>query len=156
MKRAGIVLLLFAAVLLTGNSNERTDVADLLPVEVIRLQLDEASIIIETDEAGCGKGETFDAAIADLKKKAAGEVFLDTADYVLVEPDALYLIPLLKDVVRLSCQLCVEDGKVDINEVARYLKTHEPEASLLRYLTGPQNLPWLFRDGDDMRLVQSP
>ena len=71
-------------------------------------------------------------------------------------PDALHLIPSLKDVLRLSCKLCVEDGKVDINKVAQYLKVHEVEASLLRYLTRDQKLPWLVREGDDMRLEQSP
>jgi hypothetical protein len=50
----------------------------------------------------------------------------------------------------------VEDGKVDINKVAQYLKVHEVEASLLRYLTRDQNLPWLVQEGDDMRLEQSP
>lgn len=156
MKKVGIVLALFAAFLLMGNSDEKTDVADLIPVEVIRLQLDDSDISIETDEAGSGKGETLDAAIGDLKNKASGEVFLDTADYVLVGPDALHLIPSLKDILRPSCKLCVEDGKVDINQVAQYLKVHEVEASLQRYLTRDQNLPWLVQEGDDMRLEQSP
>ena len=153
MKR--VVLLLLAA-LLVGNADARTDVADLIPVEVIRLRTDGSLVYLETDVAGSGIGYNMKAAVDDLKQKASGEVFMDTAEYLLVAPDALNLIPHLQDIIRPSCKLCVEIGKVDIKQVAAYLKTHDPETALLQYLTRDQMLPRIIQEGDEMRLVQSP
>ena len=66
-----------------------TDIGKLHPVEVIRIATENGSVYIETDSGISGVGENLEEAIYDMKQSASGHVFLETANFVLI--DALFL-----------------------------------------------------------------
>ena len=125
-----------------------TDVAKLQPVEVIRVGVEDGLIRVETDTGGSGNGADLAEAFADLKASAAGTVFLETADYLLVSHDAQSLLEPLGTYLRPACGICLESGVADLETVADFLSTHEPGMTLQEYRAGKQNLPELsVREG---------
>lgn len=130
-----------------------TDVAKLQPVEVIRVGVEDGLIRVETDTGGSGSGVDLAEAFADLKASAAGTVFLETADYLLVSHDAQSLLESLGAYLRPACGICLESGVADLEMVADFLSTHEPGMTLQEYRAGKQNLPELSVREGRMHLV---
>ena len=87
MKKILLYILLLGAALIIPV--EGTDVGKLLPVELVQLDKMGDTVVISTDAGATGTGETVKAAIRDMEKTAAGIVFLDTADYLLVTESAM-------------------------------------------------------------------
>ena len=77
-----LILLLFSPV-------AKLDVADLEPVEVVYLYKESGNTVLQTDTDAKGKGEDVLAALDDLRQTTSGVVYLDTARYLLIAPDAL-------------------------------------------------------------------
>jgi hypothetical protein len=74
-----LMLLCFVSMLL-WKPFEATDVAQLKPVEVIRVSTFAGGVLVETDTGDSGVGRDIERAIADLKQTTDGDVFLDTVD----------------------------------------------------------------------------
>ena len=130
-----------------------SDVAALQPVELIRVDYDAGIIKVQTDTGDMGKGETVEAAFADLKSTTAGEVFLDTADFLLLGTDAMPLLQELTQILRPACRVCIVQGEVDLKAAAEYLRTRQENVTLQQYRTGKGNIPRLIMDKERMRLV---
>ena len=126
--------ILIAAALLVPTTPQELD--KLKPVEVIRIDKRGEFMLLETDTGDSGRGKTVNQAIADLQETAAGTVYLDTAEYVLLpgeeEPVLCQLVPYLKGSVR----LCHWEGDVKLDEAAKYLDTHRPKMKLKDYRAG--------------------
>lgn len=131
MKKWMIVALALVAVMRSGRGQ---DVARLQPVEVVRIAMEGQSFAVEVDSGERGVGESLAHAVADLREGASAEVFLDTAEYVLlgssVESEELLAF------LRPSCMVCYEVGEADLSQVGSFLKTHRPETTLLDYRNG--------------------
>ena len=83
MKKWGILLILLAFWLPPGQGK---DAAELIPVEVVRVAIQDGQVQIETDTGQTGTGGNWAEAVEKLRAGAAGEIFLDTADVLLVGP----------------------------------------------------------------------
>ncbi len=109
---------------------KRADVAKLQPVELVYLSGSEGTVTLKTDTGDAGNGATVKEALDVLKKTTSGIIYLDTAQYLVVdESGAQYLpeiIPYLKDKVR----LCSTAKALDIERAAVYLDVHRPSISL--------------------------
>lgn len=127
-------LLLTTAALLFALPYESRDVGELLPVETALLSREEGTVILETDLGLTGRGTTLEEAVAELKTRAPGSLFLDTGNFVLLRPSALDLLPELRtaDFLRDSCTLCMAEGELDLSGVGDYLRAHEPDSDLGR------------------------
>lgn len=130
-----------------------TDVAKLQPVEVIRVWWERGQAGIETDTGDSGKGVDIAVAIADLKASAAGEVFLETAEHLIITREALALLPELAEYMRPACTICVEDGETDMKAAAAFLDTHQPEMQFRDFLAGSVKIPTLLTREERMHLV---
>ena len=86
MKRILLYLGILAAVCWAGKPG--TDIGMLIPVETVFIQKLENEIVIETDSGDRGAGATMKQAAEDLKEKADGVIYLDTADYLILNREA--------------------------------------------------------------------
>lgn len=136
------ILLLGAALILPV---EGTDVGKLLPVELVQLDKMGDTVVISTDAGATGTGETVKAAIRDMEKTAAGIVFLDTADYLLVTESAMEEVESIKEHLKPSVRVCIQHVEMNLKDAAAYLSVHKPEHQL-RSCQDPQSLQILTEE----------
>lgn len=103
-----------------------TDVAELVPVETLLVDLEDGQVVL--DGGSCrGVGADWDTALEDLERGAEGTVFLGTAGQILLSEEAL---PLLPEVIRCrrlrpAAGICVCRGQMPAAEAATaYLAAH--------------------------------
>lgn len=138
MKRlAWFVLALAALTVLSRLPHPATDVGELEPVRVV--WIGEAGI--RTDTGATGRGADLTTAVEELHDSASGVIFLETAEYVILEPG--YRVgPELYEIFRPSCKVCVGSG-ADLVAAAAYLSVHPPDMTLSRLRAGEWGLQTL-------------
>lgn len=72
-----------ALLMLFGLPFRPYDTRTLLPVETVQLAAAEEGVVLVT-EAGTGRGTDLAAAVADLRQRATGRVFFDTAEALIL------------------------------------------------------------------------
>lgn len=149
MKRWPIVAAALVALLLLPSQNK--DVGDLLPVELLYIYKENDRIRVETDTGEAGEGDGLTQALADLKATAPGEVFLETADYLIVTKDTLPLLPQLTRVLRPATEVCL--GINADTQATAFLSAHKPGVTLKDCRLGGQALPTLIKTEERYRLV---
>ncbi|MGN0977533.1 MAG: hypothetical protein ACI4PH_05705 [Faecousia sp.] len=149
MKRWPILAAALAALLLVPS--QTGDVGDLLPVELLYIYKENDRICLETDTGEAGEGDSLTAALTDLKATAPGEVFLDTADYLIVTKDTVPLLPQLTKVLRPATEVCL--GVNADTQAAAFLSAHKPGVTLKDCRLGGQALPTLIKTEERYRLV---
>lgn len=107
------------------------DIAKLDPVQTVYLYVEAGQLHIETDTGDHGSGPTLTAAAADLRARADAEIFLDTAEYLLLDPgvaitDEFYTL------LRPACRVVFTQSRPDLEAAAGYLAIHTPETTLAR------------------------
>jgi hypothetical protein len=127
---------------------EGTDVATLEPAETLYVYIDKEEVCVETDGGWFGKGKSVDAAVADLKESAPGQVFLQTVDYLLLKTGSEKLLPDLNAYLRSGCSVCQTEEKPDLEKASTYLRTHRPKRTLQDYQAGNTELPKLTMQED--------
>ena len=106
----------------------RADVGKLRPVEVVAVAHSEGRYTVRTDMGDRGEGSTLSEAVADLGETAPGVVYLDTAEYLLLEDpiDMAYLTQILKPHVR----ICGAEPGIPLEGSGIYLDVHRPAIRL--------------------------
>ena len=134
MKRTALyfVILLVAALLPV----HRTDVGKLRPVEVVSIYKEEDLLIIKTDTGDSGIGKTAADAYRNLEKPTAGVIFLDTANYLLVDDTAKNEIVPMSQWLKPNIRICFAARGIDLSAAARYLTEHQPKVKLKEYGSG--------------------
>ncbi len=102
-----------------------TDVGKLLPVELVSLRREGEALLVQTDTGDLGTGSTLDAAMRDLKRRAPGDIFLETADYLVLSPDSMEAWSELSDYFRPGTLVFLMEEPVDPEKTAQYLRTRE-------------------------------
>ena len=108
----------------------RTDVGKLQPIEVIALSEKNGIVGLETDTEDSGEGYTIEEAVADLKQTTPGVVYLDIAEYLLLEPGCEEHLDELQVWLKGSTLVCMKEGTMDLKDAAKYLNTHKPKTCL--------------------------
>lgn len=109
--------------------NRGTDVGKLLPVEVISIAERNDEVLVRTDTGDMGRGKTLRDAFRDLEDTAPGVIYLDTAEYLLLETE-ITDAPMLTDYLKESTHICAAEEGISIEGVAQYLSVHEPKNHL--------------------------
>ena len=138
---------------LSGKGTGGEDVATLEPVQTVRIFTDGEEILLQTDSGAKGRGKTLDEAIRTMHETSSSRVFLDTADYLLIAPELIDLLPAMEQLLRPSCRICVVLDEPDMEQVGAYLTLHKPKYTLKDYLAGSRELPTLKITEEGMRLV---
>ena len=134
MRRMIVYLGILAAVFWA--SDPGTDIGMLIPVETVFIQKLENEIVIETDSGDRGTGATMKQAAEDLKEKAHGVIYLDTADYLILNRKAEILLPQLQKNQKQEVALCEADEQIDVEKAASFLRAHTPQLKLSDWSSG--------------------
>lgn len=128
LKKTAIYAVLLAAAVLVPQ--EPVELGKLLPVETIYIYKEESRIVIETDTQDRGKGDTLSEAVADLENSAAGIIFLDTAEYLILDEEVRELLPKAGEYLKNSVRVCYAERGIDAEEATLFLSAHKPEIKL--------------------------
>lgn len=124
-----IMLYITLAALALAAPVKRADVGKLRPVEVVSVSGGKGNYMIRTDTGDSGAGSTLEDAVNDLRDRAPGMIYLDTAEYLLLENepgDPAHLAEILKPNVR----VCAAEPGISLEGSGIYLDFHRPEACL--------------------------
>ena len=105
------------------------DIAKLEPVRAVYLHMERGRLCIETDTGDFGSGEDLTEATVDLRSHADGEIFLDTAEFLLLDPE-VEITPDFYTYLRPGCKVCYTDTSPDLEAAVAYLVAHSPETTL--------------------------
>lgn len=108
----------------------RVNVADLLPIEAVAVYRDGDQVVLETDTEHKGAGENAEKALMALKENTPAVVYLDTAEYLLVAPDAAEEAENLRPHLKATVKVCVCEAAGQVKETAKYLEIHRDLPSL--------------------------
>lgn len=151
MKRWIIYLAVLA---LCGTSSTRaTDIGKLAPVEVVWLTEKAGFVYLETDTGDVGVGEDVQSALRYMKSTAPGTIFLETADYLIVEHGREVLLQQVYDVLHPSCKVCIAEKMPDMEKVAEFLSAHEPCVTLRQHQVEMCALPIIREHEGRFRFV---
>lgn len=102
----------------------RVNVADLLPIEAVAVYMDGNQVVLETDTEHKGTGENAEKALVALKGNTPAVVYLDTAEYLLVAPDAVEAVDSLRPHLKATVKVCVCEAAGKVKDAAKYLEIH--------------------------------
>lgn len=109
-----------------------TDVGKLLPVELVSLRREGGKLRADTDTGDFGMGMTLEETMKDLRRKAPGEIFLETADYLLLSADSGEAWPELIAYFRPGTMVYLMEEPLEPEKTARYLRTRRAGLPLNR------------------------
>ena len=137
MKRWLLYLIIIVAISLLGISPfQRTDIAQLAPVEVVWLSWEKGRLCLQTDTQDVGYGEDVQSALENMKQTTAGTIFLETADYLIIEQGQEQFLEQVYPVLRPSCMVCVAERMPKMDTVVKFLRNHEPKTTLRQLRNG--------------------
>ena len=126
---------LAAAACLSRLPHPARDVSRLEPAEVVWLHPEGKGLAIETDTGASGSGKTLSEAAADLKASASGEIFLDTAEFLLIDPEVT-ITDDFHTLLRPTCGITFTTAPPDLQAVSEFLSVHTPKRTLLELRIG--------------------
>ena len=107
------------------------DIADLKPVRAVYIHMEGRNFHVQTDTGDSGSGPDLAEACADLRSKADGEIVLDTAEFLILDPK----VPITEafySLLRPDCRITFTDVPPDLEKAAPYLAQHPPILTLAR------------------------
>ena len=105
------------------------DISKLEPVRLVYLYKEGGKLHLETDTGAHGSGKSLTEAAADMRTRAEGEIFLETAEFLLLAPDVTVTEEYFT-LLRPGCRVCNTTRRPDLSASARYLSIHPPEHTL--------------------------
>ena len=123
-----------AVAILYRRPHPARDVARLEPVQAVYIYQKNGTLCIETDTGAAGSGKTLTEAAADLKASASGEIFLDTAEFLLIDPEVTITTD-FHTLLRPTCGVTFTHATPDLQAAADYLTIHQPFVTLLELRT---------------------
>ena len=113
---------------------ERLDVENLLPIEAVALYYEDGLLTLETDSGHKGAGDTLQDALWDLKERTPARVYLDTARYLMVAPEAKGQIEGMKAYLGGRTKVSIWDVRGQVKAAMQYLEVHGKTVLLERVL----------------------
>lgn len=138
-----ICVIIVLAALVASTPFKGRDVAKLIPVEVIWLSESQGDVYLETDTGDSGLGTSVQDALENMKQSVAGTLFLETADYLILNQEDEYLLEQVYPLLRPTCMICTASKTPDMENIAKFLSAHEPDLTLRQYRVREGDLPVL-------------
>ena len=120
---------LLAAAVLLRLPHPARDIARLEPVRVVYLYQNDGLTTIETDTGTTGSGEDLESAYAALRNNADREIFLDTAQFLILDPHVPITEPIF-EIFRPDCKVVITNTRPDLKKSPDYLSQHPPRRTL--------------------------
>lgn len=150
MKILLYIVVLAATVLFPGKG---TDVGKLIPVEVIAVAEDTGMIMVTTDTGDVGKGENIAAAFLDLEDTAPGVIYLDTAEYLILEQGTEKRIEELRSYLKDNVRICYGEEGITLDGIAAYLSVHKPDTKL-NTVSDSGQIPIIYEENGRFRWIE--
>lgn len=128
-KWIGLLLVLTAAGLFSRLPHPARDIAKLEPVQTLYLYMEGDRLYLEADTGAAGSGDGLTEAAEDMKANAAAEIFLETAEYLILSPEVQVTEDFLS-ILHPSCRVCIARERPDLSKAAEYLSVHTPNVTL--------------------------
>lgn len=128
-------LTLLTAVILTvifGLPFREYKTQQLLPIKTVQAERTAQGVHIVTEVAE-GLGETWTAAVADLRQNASGDVFFDTAEQVVLTEESLAVEIAQSGILRPAAQVYFAEALADHEGLHAYLTAHPSEKKISDY-----------------------
>ena len=107
------------------------DIGKLKPIRAVWLSMENGALSIETDTGDSGTGRTLTEAYEDMRSKADGELFLDTAEFLILDPD-VPIEPDIWDLLRPACKVVFSKEPPDLETISDHLAIHPTGKTLAR------------------------
>ena len=147
MKRILIYVGILAALL--AAPVRPSNIGQLHPVQVVSVYKENNWVVIETDTEDRGIGGSALQALQNLKDTTSGNIYLDTAEYLLLTKDTQEEVEALRAELKDSVQLCMCTKQVDLAEAGKYLSVHG-KLPKLEHWKKDTELPVLSTFGDSL------
>ena len=118
-----------AVALLARMPHPAVDIARLAPVRSIYIYIDGETLTIETDDRISGSGLDLREAYQDLTANADREIFLDTAEFLVLDPDVA-ITEEFYDLLRPTTKVVFAVEPPDPDTISDYLAIHPPRLTL--------------------------
>lgn len=118
-----------AAFLLSRLPHPAKDISLLEPVQIVYLYKEGDMLCLETDTGARGRGRSLTEAAEAMRARADGEIFLETAEFLLLDPDVKPSEDFFR-LLRPDCGVFYTERRPDLSASARYLSMHQPETKL--------------------------
>ena len=137
--------IIYAAVIaVLGFSPHRgVDISKLTPVQTVWLTEQNGVIYLHTDSGDFGAGADIEAALNTLNDSASGIVFLETADYLIIEVGREELLMQVNEIFRPGCMICTAEERPDLKKATAYLEIHAPDITLRQWRVEQKKLQQL-------------
>ena len=109
------------------------DASELLPAQVLVVDASRGTVTVKADCGVSGSGKSLGEALQDMRAHAPGELFLQTAEYVVIAERAWYLLPqaVSSRDLRPAARLVRAGGELpEADEALEFLQAHAPELTL--------------------------
>lgn len=130
-----LLALLIGVGLLSRLPHPARDIAKLDPVRAVYIYMEGDRLCLETDTDAHGSGGDLTGALGDLRSNASREVFLETAEYLLLDPE-VELTGDFYTILRPSCRVVLTRDRPDLATAAEYLSIHTPDMTLAHLRAG--------------------
>ena len=107
-----------------------TDVGKLIPVEVLMIEENGVTVTVRTDTGDQGEGSDLEAALRNLEETAPGIIYLDTAEYVLLEQGTQINVKQVQLFLKERVRICRAEEGIPLDGIADFLSVHEPGVKL--------------------------
>jgi len=151
VKRWPIYVILFAAAVFIPVNG--TDVAKLHPVQAVSVGYKNDQVILKTDTGELGIGDTPELALENLKQTAPATIYLDTAEFLLVEESAMELVAPMRRFLKSNVRICKTEPEVEVDQAAEYLRVHGKLPKLKQWKSG-ETLPMLKLENERIILFE--
>lgn len=118
-----------AAGILTRLPHPAKDISELEPVRTVYVYEASGMVHIETDTGARGSGRTLAHAAEAMHARAEGTIFLETAEFLLLDPDVEVTAEFFV-ILRPSCNVFYTGLRPDLEASAQYLSVHPPKIRL--------------------------
>ena len=136
MKR--VILYIGILALVVAAPVKPMNVGNLRPVQIIAVRKMNKWVTVETDTEDKGIGGTITQAIQNMKDRSEGTIYLDTAEYLMVDKEAEDTIGELTKALKPSVRLCIAAEAKDLKKAARFLESHGGLPKLKHWKTGAE------------------
>ena len=136
MKR--VILYIGILALVVAAPVKPMNVGNLRPVQIIAVRKMNKWVMVETDTEDKGIGGTIAQALQNMKDRSDGVIYLDTAQYLLVEKDAEELIGDLSNALKPSVRLCIAADLEGLKKAVQFLDAQGGLPKLKEWKKGVQ------------------
>ncbi len=134
MKRWVWVLGAVLVLLFLGETGIRLE--ELKPVQLVYVREENGQVILETDTGDTGEGGDFNCALENMKDRASGRIFLETAELLVLTENGVCCLPQIYEKLRPAAEVCLAEGELEPEAAAEFLTVHKPDVTLQQLRSG--------------------